>query len=84
MLLNDDDHTFEYVIEMLQRLMGHSRPIADQMAKKVDRQGRAIVLTTHRERAELKRDQIRGYGGDRRVEGSKRSMKAIIEPAEAS
>ena len=55
-----------------------------EMATQVDSQGRVIVFTTHREHAELKRDQILGYGADPLVMGSRSSMRAVIEPAEAS
>jgi ATP-dependent Clp protease adaptor protein ClpS len=81
-LLNDDDHTYPYVVEMLQRLFGHSEQFAYRIAKTVDHQGRAIVLTTHQERAEFKRDQIRGFGSDPRIASSKCSMGATVEPAE--
>jgi ATP-dependent Clp protease adaptor protein ClpS len=81
-LLNDDDHTFEYVMEMLKVLFAHSEEKGYEMAKEVDREGRVIVLTTHREMAELKRDQIHAYGADARVATCKGSMSSIIEPAE--
>jgi len=83
-LLNDDDHTYPYVVEMLHRLFGHSETFAYQIAKMVDRQGRAIVLTTHKERAEFKRDQIRGFGSDPRIASSQCSMGAVVEPAESA
>ena len=82
-LLNDDDHTFEYVIEMLGKLFGHPEPTAEKMALEVDQRGRVIVLTTHKERAELKRDQITAYGADVRSATSKGSMSAVIEAAES-
>lgn len=81
-LLDDDDHTYSYVIEMLGKLFGYSEQRAYQMAKEVDTTGRVIVLTTTREHAELKRDQILAYGPDWRMARSKGSMSAIIEPAE--
>ena len=81
-LLDDDDHTYEYVIEMLQALFYHDLEVAYRMACEVDAEGRVIVDTTTRERAELKRDQIHGYGADPRLERSKGSMSAVIEPAE--
>jgi ATP-dependent Clp protease adaptor protein ClpS len=81
-LLNDNDHSYRYVVEMLNRLFGHNETKAYQIARTVDRRGRAIVLTTHKERAEFKRDQIRGYGSDPRIASSHCSMGAIIEPAE--
>jgi ATP-dependent Clp protease adaptor protein ClpS len=82
-LLNDDDHTYEYVIEMLKALFGYPIERGYELAKEVDTQGRVIVLTTHKEKAELKRDQIHGYGADYRLSASKGPMTAMIEPAEA-
>jgi ATP-dependent Clp protease adaptor protein ClpS len=81
-LLDDDDHTYDYVIEMLQRLFGHSYATAFEMASEVDRLGRVIVLTTAHEQAEFKRDQILAYGADWRLQRSSRSMRAFVEPAD--
>lgn len=81
-LLDDDDHTYAYVIDMLQSLFSHAVEEAFVLAQEVDRSGRAIVCTTHKEKAELKRDQILGYGCDFRISRCKQSMKAVIEPAE--
>ena len=81
-LLDDQEHTYEYVIEMLMRLFGHSAEKAFRMACEVDAAGRVVVETTSRERAELKRDQIRAYGPDWRIPGSRGSMGATVEPAE--
>jgi ATP-dependent Clp protease adaptor protein ClpS len=78
-LWNDDDHTYHYVVAMLQKLFGHPTEKGFQLAKQVDRQGRAIVLTTTLEHAELKRDQIRSFGFDRMLARSKGSMAATIE-----
>lgn len=61
---NDDDHTFEYVIETLSKVCGHSRQKAHLLAVEIDSRGRAIVWSGTRELAELKRDQIRGMGAD--------------------
>lgn len=83
-LLDDDDHTYEYVILMLQKLFGHPLEKCYQMAKEVDLMGRVIVFSTHRERAELERDRIHGYGADPRIVRCKGSMSAIIEPGQGS
>jgi ATP-dependent Clp protease adaptor protein ClpS len=81
-LLNDDDHTYQYVIVMLQELFGHPPEKGFQMAEEVDRTGRVIVLTTTKEHAELKQDQIHAYGPDPwSSKDCKGSMTAIIEPA---
>jgi ATP-dependent Clp protease adaptor protein ClpS len=79
-LWNDDDHTYDYVIAMLRTLFGHPEATAFKMAKDVDSQGRVIVLTTTKEHAELKRDQIHAFGADRLIARSKGSMWASIEP----
>ena len=82
-LLDDDYHTYAYVITMLQELFGYPREKGFQMAQEVDTTGRVIVLTTSKEHAELKQEQIHAYGPDllcsKECEGS---MTAIIEPAE--
>ena len=80
-LLDDNDHTYDYVIDMLTSLFAHTQESAFLLAQTVDKSGRAIVCTTHKERAELKRDQILGYGCDFRLSRSKASMNAVIEPA---
>jgi ATP-dependent Clp protease adaptor protein ClpS len=81
-LLNDDDHSYEYVIIMLKDLFGHPVEKGFKLAEKVDSEGRAIVLTTTREHAELKQDQIHAYGPDSTIPRCKGSMSAVIEPAE--
>lgn len=80
-LLDDDDHSYDYVIEMLRKLFGHPETLAFKMAEEVDATGRVIVDTTTLERAELKRDQIHAYGADPRISRSKGSMSATVEPA---
>jgi len=81
-LLDDDYHTFEYVITMLQQLFGYPKEKGYQMALEVHTTGRCIVLTTTKEHAELKQDQIHAFGPDplssRECVGS---MTAVIEPA---
>ena len=80
-LLDDDDHSYDYVIEMLRKLFGHTEQRAFKMAEEVDATGRVIVDTTTLERAELKREQIHAYGADPRISRSQGSMSATIEPA---
>ncbi len=80
-LLDDNDHTYEYVVEMLMNTFRHSPSRAFEMAVEVDGRGRVIVDTTTKERAELKRDQIHSYGADWRIPHCRGSMSAIITPA---
>ena len=63
-LWDDDDHSYDYVIRMMQELFGHSYERGYQLAKEVDTAGRTICLTTTLEHAELKRDQIHAFGRD--------------------
>lgn len=81
-LLDDDDHSYDYVIEMLMRVFDHSLETAYHMALEVDNTGQVIVDTTTKERAELKQEQIHSYGADWRIPRCAGSMSAIIEPAD--
>jgi ATP-dependent Clp protease adaptor protein ClpS len=81
-LWDDNDHSYEYVILMLQQLFGYPIEKGYELALEVDTRGRAIVLTTTLEHAELKRDQIHAFGKDDRIKGCKGSMYATIEPIE--
>jgi ATP-dependent Clp protease adaptor protein ClpS len=81
-LINDDDHSYQYVIHMLQSLFGHPPEKGFEMAREVDTKGRVIVDTTSMERAELKRDQIHAFGPDPLIPRCAGSMSAEIEPAE--
>lgn len=78
LLWDSDDHTFEYVEKMLRELFGHTKETCHKIAKGVDEDGKAVVITTTKEHAELKRDQIHAYGKDN-IEASKGSMWATIE-----
>lgn len=81
-LLNDEDHSYVYVIVMLKELFGHPHEKGFQLAKTVDSEGRAIVLTTTKEHAELKQEQIHAYGPDPTIPRCAGSMTAVLEPAE--
>ena len=80
-ILNDDEHTFEYVIEMLQAVF--NLPYAAAVARTVeaDSTGSSIVLTTSLEEAELKRDMVHAYGPDWRMPSSRGSVAALVEAA---
>lgn len=80
-LLDDDDHTYDYVIEMLQKIFLLSQTDAFRHAVEVDTTGRTIVMTCELAQAEFGRDQIHAYGADWRMPKSRGSMSAIIEPA---
>ena len=79
-LWDDDDHSYEYVVLMMRQLFSHSYAKGFEIAKTVDASGRAAVLTTTREHAELKRDQIHSFGKDMLIGRCAGSMSASIEP----
>ena len=80
-LLNDEDHTYDYVIEMLTKIFAMSKATAFSHAVEVDTNGTTILITCELSQAELKRDQIHAYGPDWRLPKSLGSMAAIVEPA---
>lgn len=82
-LLDDDHHTYEYVMRMVSKIFGHNVARAFEVAKTVDSQGRAVCMTTHKELAELKVDQIHSFGPDPLMAESAGSMSAVMEPAES-
>jgi ATP-dependent Clp protease adaptor protein ClpS len=83
-LLDDNDHTYDYVIEMLQKLFIFSLDEAFRHAQEVDTCGRTILITCELAQAEFARDQIHAYGPDPRLDRSKGSMSAVVEPAPAA
>jgi ATP-dependent Clp protease adaptor protein ClpS len=80
-LLDDNDHTYDYVIEMLQKIFVFTLDQAYRHAEEVDRSGRTVLITCELPQAEFARDQIHSFGPDRRLARSKGPMSAIIEPA---
>ena len=79
-LLDDSEHTYDYVVEMLEKLFTLSSADAWNHAVEVDSTGRTIVITCELPAAEFGRDQIHAFGADRRMAISKGSMSAIVEP----
>jgi ATP-dependent Clp protease adaptor protein ClpS len=82
-LLDDNDHTYEYVIEMLQTIFVFTVDQAFRHAEEVDRCGRTVLITCELAQAEFARDQIQSYGPDPRLVRSAGSMSAVVEPAAA-
>lgn len=80
-ILNDEEHTFDYVIELLVKLFRHSIEKSIELTWRIHNTGRAVVFTTHKELAELKRDQVLSYGPDPRMGISTGPLQCYIEPA---
>ena len=82
-LWDDDDHSHTYVIAMMLSLFGYPSEKGYQIAEGVHTRGRAIVITTTLEHAELKRDQIHAFGADASIRGCKGAMWSTIESLQA-
>ena len=80
-LLDDDSHTYQYVIRMLGDIFGYSREKAFGIASVVDSQGQAILMTGAKDECLLKQEHIHAYGPDPLMELSVGSMSAVIETA---
>ena len=81
-LLDDNDHTVPYVVEMLMKIFGFSEGKAYFHTVEVDTKGLTRLITCGLQEAEEKRDRIHAYGRDFRLPRCLGSMAALIEPAE--
>lgn len=80
-ILNDEEHTMDYVVEMLQVTVRLSTAAAMACTLEADSTGSSIVYTCGLEEAESKRDMIHAYGPDWRLSHSRGSVAALVEPA---
>lgn len=81
-LWNDENHTFAYVIHMMQKIFSYSKPKGETIAQQVHHHGKVTVAVLPLEIAEFKRDQIRNFGPDILVDNCISSMFATIEKVE--
>ncbi|MBI1903780.1 MAG: ATP-dependent Clp protease adaptor ClpS [Planctomycetia bacterium] len=80
-VLNDDRHTFAYVIETFMKVFGYSAQKSFLLAEQIHTQGRANVWSGAREVAELKREQIISAGTDYYAEKPvKFPLGVLVEP----
>ena len=80
-LLDDDDHTYQYVIEMLGTILGYEAGKAYALACIVDAEGRVTVQTASHDEVTRHQRQIHGYGPDPRIARCRGSMSAVVEEA---
>jgi ATP-dependent Clp protease adaptor protein ClpS len=80
-LHDDDDHTFDYVIAMLQELFHHTKTKSTQLAKELDESGDVVVKTTTKEYAEFLQDRVHAYGPDKLIPQCSGAMTCTISPA---
>ena len=80
-LLDDNEHTAEYVIQMLGDILGFSFKKALDHTIEVDTVGHTRLATLPKAEAERKRDAIHAYGADWRIPTCLGSMAALVDPA---
>lgn len=78
-LFNDEEHTYDYVVELLTRICKLSRENAFRCAVEVDMTGRTIVYYGSRPECERVCSQILQYGPDHRLPHSMTSMNAEVQ-----
>jgi ATP-dependent Clp protease adaptor protein ClpS len=83
-LLDDYDHSYEYVIRMLGDVFGYSEAEAFRAAKEVDTHGEVILGVADRAEAEVLRDKVSARGPDPLLQRSKTSMQIKLRPASTS
>jgi ATP-dependent Clp protease adaptor protein ClpS len=81
-LENDDHHSFEFVVNVLRKVLGCVQERAYQLTYEAHTSGRSIIWTGPKEVAELKVDQIRTFHEVRAQDGAKLGpLGCSIEPA---
>ncbi|MBK8802515.1 MAG: ATP-dependent Clp protease adaptor ClpS [Fibrobacteres bacterium] len=77
-LLDDDEHTYDYVVEMLCATCNLSRESAFRCAVEVDLIGKTTVFYGTLEQCKNRAARILAYGADPRLPRSRGSMKAEV------
>ena len=80
-LENDDDHSFEFVVEALRKALCYTEQRAIQLTTEAHTKGRAVVWTGSKEVAELKAEQIQSFHEFRRDGRKLGPLGVTIEPA---
>ena len=77
-LLNDDMHTFEYVMALLRDVFGVPWDNGFWVAKTIDHKGRKVVFTGTWQEVARKHDEVLAYGPDPRLPFSIGPLKVEI------
>lgn len=77
-LFNDEEHTYDYVVEMLQAVCHFNREQAFRCAVEVDLTGRTIVFIGKKSACETIAAQIHTWGPDHRLLHSRGSMQCAV------
>ena len=78
-LFNDEDHTYDYVVEMLTHVCCMAKEQAFRCAVEVDLEGRTIVHYGGHEACARISAQITSYGPDHRLMRSRSGMNSEVQ-----
>lgn len=82
-LENDDDHSMDFVIEVLRKVFGYPQEKSFQLMLKAHEEGCAVVWTGPKEVAELKAEQMSTFHETRERDSKELGPVGVrIEPAE--
>jgi ATP-dependent Clp protease adaptor protein ClpS len=81
-LLNDEHHSMEFVVDVLIQVLGCPEEHAVQLMLEAHNSGRAVIWTGPREVAELKAEQVQTFHETRSRDSAKLGpLGCVIEPA---
>lgn len=80
-LLDDNDHSYQYVIEMLGKIFGYSQEKSFAIASIVDSSGEAVLETAGYDQVIKHQRLVHSFGSDPRIEHCQGSMSATVEKA---
>jgi ATP-dependent Clp protease adaptor protein ClpS len=80
-LYNDEDHTYDYVVELLVAVCAMAKEQAFRCAVEVDLCGRTTVFYGTQEDCARISGKINTWGADHRLLRSRGSMNSAIEPS---
>jgi ATP-dependent Clp protease adapter protein ClpS len=81
-LLNTEHHTFHWVITLIMTVFNKDFDEAYALTMEIHERGRCIAATTHKEKAEMLKDLVRGFGIDPESSGPKEPLPCELESAE--
>jgi ATP-dependent Clp protease adaptor protein ClpS len=81
-LENDDHHSIEFVVDVVQKVLGCTLERSVQLTLQAHTSGRAVIWTGTKEVAELKVEQIQTFHEVRESDGAQLGpLSCVIEPA---
>lgn len=78
-LHNTDHHTFNFVIALIMTVFNKDMDEAHKLTMEIHEKGRCIATTTHKEKAEMYVELVKGYGADPDSRGPQVPLPCTME-----